>query len=82
MRRLVISGLVVLELLLFVAIVKTSVLAIFPNRVMATSAIELSVPGGRIAYRLCLFCTGQEIGGAPFSGPHKILLIAPMQNSS
>jgi len=79
-RRLVISRLVALELLLFVAIIKTSVLAIFPNRVMAIRAIALSVPGGRIAYRLCLFCKGQEIGGAPFGGPNKILLIVPMRN--
>ncbi len=85
MRRLAIGGLVALELLLFIAIVKTSVLAVFPHHqasLAATRAIEFTIPGPRVAYRVCLFCTSSEIDGAPLVGRHKILLIAPLRDSS
>ena len=83
MRRLVIGGLALFELLLFVAIVKTSVLALFPMHAPSVTyrSVEFTVPNGRIAYRVCFFCKSHEIDGTPLSGRHKILLIAPIRDS-
>lgn len=82
MRRLIIGGLAALELLLFVAIVKTSILAVFPAQpAIAMRPIEFSLPGDRIAYRVCLFCKSRDVDGAPLSGTRRILLIAPLRDS-
>lgn len=83
MRRLVIGGLALFELLLFVAIVKTSVSALFPLHApnVTYRSVEFTVPNGRIAYRVCFFCKRRDIEGAPLSGGHEILLVAPLRDS-